>query len=297
MPSTLRVVCAAPPPKPTQHAGRAGAHQVQGRGVRGAAADDHRDVQLVDELLEVQRLGGAGDVLGGDRRTADDEDVHARVDDGLGELGGALRGERGGGDHTRVAHLLDALPDQLLPDRRGVDLLEAAGRRRPRPARRSRRAAAAGPRTGSTGLRGSARRGRPARRCGSRSAGETTESMGAARNGQLEAVGVDLPGDRDLLRVAGTTARDDGDVVERVRPAAALAAPDLDLSHVCGLSLFGLRRPVSPTRTTERGPGTAGTAPRTSRCTARALSLPAVVRRLDRHLDVVRVALLETRRR
>ena len=47
-----------------QHAGRAGAHQVQ-RGLVGrAAADDDRHVELVDELLEVERLGPAGDVLG-----------------------------------------------------------------------------------------------------------------------------------------------------------------------------------------------------------------------------------------
>ena len=130
----------------------------------------------------------AGDVLRRDRRTADDEDVHARVDDGLGELGRALRGERGGGDHARVAHLLDALPDQLLLDGGRVDLLEAAGRGLARPARRSRRAAAAGPRTASTGLRGSARRGRPARRCGSRWPGRRPSPWGrpgrAARSGR-----------------------------------------------------------------------------------------------------------------
>ena len=65
---------------------RAGAHQVQRRLVGRAAADDHRHVELVDELLEVQRLGLAGDVLGGHRRAADDEHVDAGVDDRLGEL-------------------------------------------------------------------------------------------------------------------------------------------------------------------------------------------------------------------
>ncbi|GAA3088344.1 hypothetical protein GCM10020254_36280 [Streptomyces goshikiensis] len=211
--------------------GRAGAHQVQGRGVGGAAADDDRDVELVDELLQVQRLGGAGDVLRRHRGAADDEDVHARVDDGLGELGGALRGERGGGDDARVAHLLDALPDQVGLDRRGVDLLEAAGGRLlvqlrdlveqrlrvlvPGPqAFEVQHAEAAELADADGGLRGDDR------------------VHGGCEEGQLEAVGVDLPGDRDLLRVPRTPARDDGDVVERVRPAAALAAPDLDLSHV-----------------------------------------------------------------
>src|SRR5262249_56341633 len=46
-----------------QHPGRTGAHQVQRGGVGRAPADDHRHVQLVDELLEVQRLGPAGDML------------------------------------------------------------------------------------------------------------------------------------------------------------------------------------------------------------------------------------------
>ncbi len=210
--------------------GRAGAHQVQGGGVRGAAADDHRDVQLVDELLQVERLGGAGDVLGGDRRTADDEDVHARVDDGLGKLRGALRGERRGGDDAGVAHLLDALPDQLLLDGGGVDLLEPRGGRLdghlgdlveerlrvgvpgPQPFEVE-DAEAAQLTDADGGLRGDHR------------------VHGSGQERQLETVGVDLPGDRDLLRVTGAPARHDSDVVERVCPAAALAAPDLDLSH------------------------------------------------------------------
>jgi len=46
-----------------EHAGRAGAHQVQRGGVGGTATDDHRNIQLIDELLQIQRLGRAGDVL------------------------------------------------------------------------------------------------------------------------------------------------------------------------------------------------------------------------------------------
>ena len=74
-----------------EHARRAGAHEVQRRRVGRAAADDHRHVELVDELLEVERLGPAGDVLGGDGRAADDEQVDPGVHDGLPELLGALR--------------------------------------------------------------------------------------------------------------------------------------------------------------------------------------------------------------
>ena len=42
-----------------EHARRAGAHEVQGGRVGRRAADDDGNVELVDELLEVQRLGSA----------------------------------------------------------------------------------------------------------------------------------------------------------------------------------------------------------------------------------------------
>src|SRR5690606_38409172 len=61
----------------------AGAHQVLRRLVRRAPTDDDGDVELVDELLEVQRLRTTRHVLGRDRGAADDEDVGARVDDRL----------------------------------------------------------------------------------------------------------------------------------------------------------------------------------------------------------------------
>src|SRR5699024_4940376 len=99
-----------------------GAHQVQGGGVGGAAAHDHRDVELVDETLEVQRFPAAGDVLGGDGGAADEEQVHSGVDDGLPVLLGALRGQRAGGRDPGVAQLLDPLADQLGAHRRGVQL-------------------------------------------------------------------------------------------------------------------------------------------------------------------------------
>ena len=67
---------------------------------------------------------------------------------------------------------------------------------------------------------------------------------------QLEAEGVDLPGDVDVLGVAGAPAGDDGDVVEPVGPAARLAHPDLDLSHVQpspSASPVGIDRTEGPT--------------------------------------------------
>ncbi len=45
MPSTPRVVHAAPGTDADEHAGGAGAHQVQARVVGGAAADDDRHVE------------------------------------------------------------------------------------------------------------------------------------------------------------------------------------------------------------------------------------------------------------
>src|SRR5690606_28292600 len=100
--------------EPDQHARRAGAHQVQRGRVGGAAADDDGDVEVVDELLEVERFGASGDVLGGHGGAADDEQVDAGVDDGLVELGGALRRQPGRDGDARVADLLDPAADQLL---------------------------------------------------------------------------------------------------------------------------------------------------------------------------------------
>src|SRR5690606_36774521 len=56
-----------------QDPGGSGAHEVQGGGIGARSPDDHRDVELVDEPLEVERLVVAGDVLGGHRGAADVE--------------------------------------------------------------------------------------------------------------------------------------------------------------------------------------------------------------------------------
>ena len=100
-----------------EHAGRTGAHQVQGRRVGGGAADDHRHVELVDEALEVERLRAARDVLGRHGGATDDEQVDPGVDDGLPQLLGALRGEGTGDGDAGVADLAQPLGDQL-----GLDL-------------------------------------------------------------------------------------------------------------------------------------------------------------------------------
>ena len=81
-----------------EHADRTGAHEVQRGGVRGAATDDDRDLELADELLQVERLAGRvlRHVLGGDDRALHDEDVELGLEDVLRVLLDPLRRERRG---------------------------------------------------------------------------------------------------------------------------------------------------------------------------------------------------------
>jgi len=100
-----------------------GTHQVQRRREGRTATDDDRHVEVADELLQVQRLAAAADVLGGDDGALDDEDVDAGVEDVLVQRLRPLRGEAGGGGDAGVFDLLDALTDQLRLDGLGVELL------------------------------------------------------------------------------------------------------------------------------------------------------------------------------
>ena len=147
-----------------QDADGTGPHQVQARLVGGAPAHDHRDVELADEALEVERLRGLGHVLGGDHRALDHQQVELGGQDGRGQRLGALGRHRGGRGDAGLLHLADARRHQLGDDRllvhllhagRGLVVVELADlveeRRR-------------GPRSGSRGPRGSARPGRPASR-------------------------------------------------------------------------------------------------------------------------------------
>src|SRR5690606_25788543 len=61
-------------------------------------------------------------------------------------------------------------------------------------------------------------------------------------------VGVDLPGQRYLLGVAGATGRHHRDVLEGVRAATTFATTDLDLTHRS-------RLPMSPRRSAGAAPG------------------------------------------
>ena len=102
-----------------EHADRAGAHEVQRGGVRRAAADDHRQVELADELLQVERLARrvVRHVLGRHDGALHDEHVELGVEDVLRELLDPLRRERRARGDTAVLDLADAHADQLGLDR------------------------------------------------------------------------------------------------------------------------------------------------------------------------------------
>ena len=163
--------------------GRAGAHEVQGRRVGRGAADDDGHVELVDEALEVERLGATGDVLGRDRRAADDEEVDAGVDDGLPVLLGALRRQGAGDGDPGLTQLAQPLGDELGLDRLGVDLLHPRRRGLGLDLGDLTQLRASGPRSGSTGPRGRARGRAPSLPSTMALSGETTESIGAAMTG------------------------------------------------------------------------------------------------------------------
>lgn len=219
---------------------------MQGGGVCRGAPDDDRDVELVDEPLEVERLGPARDVLGRDGRAADDEEVDAGLDDGAPVLLGALRGQRSGDGDPGPAQLLDPVGDELGLDLLGVDLLhpgrDVLGVERGDLGEQRLRVLVPGPQALEV------EDGQPA---------ESTESGGAVRGGDrvhrrpddrdVEVVGVDLPAHRDVLGVTGPAARDDGDIVEGVGASAPLAPADLDLGHGVTLPSAELSQGARPT--------------------------------------------------
>src|SRR5215469_1779302 len=246
--------------------------------VRRAATDDHGDVELVDELLEVQWFGRPRYVLSGHGRAPDHENVDAGIDDRLVVPDGALgRQPRRRGD-TRCPDLFDSPADQVLLDRLGVDLLEPSSRglvvklgdlgqqwlrileTRPQPFE--------------------VERGQPAKLSDSDRRGRRYDAVHGRHNyWYLEPVGVDLPRDRHLFGMSGPARRNNPDLVERVRPPPALAAPDLNDAH-------DVLPPLRARMSLAARIGVPGLA-----------SPAAIVGRLGDHLNVVRVALDESRAR
>ncbi len=210
-----------------KHAGSAGAHQMQGRGVVGRAADDDRHVKIVDELLQVQRLMVLGDMLGGHDGAADHEQVDAGLEHGGIVVLGALRGQRAGDGDARVADLVETLDDELRLDRLGVDLLDARGRLVRRQLRdlveQRLRIVIAGPQALEVEH---AERAHPAQGDGGGRAGHRIHR--GADDRHVEFIGVDLPRGGHILRIASTTGGNDGDVVQRVSQTALLAQTDFN---------------------------------------------------------------------
>jgi hypothetical protein len=216
-----------------EDAGGAGAHEVQGGLVGGAAADDDGHVEAADEGLEVERFDGGRDVLGGDDGALDDEHVQLALED-VGQEGlGALRGDRGTRHDAGVVDLADPLGDQLGADGLLVELLHPLGGLLDRLGGDLGEHAVgvleAGPEALEVEYADAAEAAD-----GDGRGGADDAVHGGGHEGQVETVGIDLPGDVDVLGVACAAARHDGDVVEAVRPTTALAQPDLDLRHACG---------------------------------------------------------------
>ncbi len=216
------------PAEADEHARGARAHEVQGCRVGRSTADDDRHVEVVDELLEVEGLVDARDVLGRNRRATDDEQVHTRGDHGFVQLLGALRSQSTGHRDSGVTDLLQSLTDELGLDRLGVELLHPAGCRRlveRRDLSQQRLGVVVpGPEpleiedTESAELTEHDRRLRAHNRI-----------HRGAEHRDVELERVDRPGSRDILGIAGAARGNDGDVVERVRAASPLGAADLDL--------------------------------------------------------------------
>ena len=131
-----------------EHAGGAGAHQVQAGVIGRAAADDDGHFEGGDELLEVQRLGDGRDVFAGDDGALDHEHVETGLERELVIAQHALRCQRRGDDDLLLLDLLDPLRDQLGLDRLLVDRAASRASRAPWAARRSARAARRRPRSG-----------------------------------------------------------------------------------------------------------------------------------------------------
>ena len=221
----VRGYCAAA--EADEHAGRAGTHQVQGRGVVGGAAYDDGHIQIVDELLQVQWLVILGDVLGGNDRAADDEQVDARFEHGRIIVLRALRGQGARNGDAGVANLMQTLDNELRLDRLGVDLLNTLGRAFGRQfgdlVKQRLRIVVAGPQAFEVEH---AKRAHLAHGDGGGRAGHRIHR--SADNRHVEFISVNLPRGGHILRIASTAGGNNGNVVQRVCQTALLAQTDFN---------------------------------------------------------------------
>jgi hypothetical protein len=202
---------------------------VQRRLVVRRPAHDHRDVEVGDELLEVERVALGGHVLGGDDRALDDQQVRARGEHDRGQLQRVLRRHPHGGGHPGVPHLLDPGGDQVGLHRLAVDVLQQGHRRGtvggllPQPAVDPGGVVVAGPQP--LGVEDA----EPAGLADGDRGRRADDGVRRARHQRdVEAEGVDLPGGGDVVDVPGAPGRDDRHLVEVVAPAGEAVEADLD---------------------------------------------------------------------
>jgi hypothetical protein len=211
---------------PDQDADGPRPHQVEGRLVRGAPSDDDGKVVGGDELLEVQGLRLGRDVLGGDDRALDDQDVEVRLHHDVGVALDSRRRQAGRSRDAGLLDLGDALVDQLFFDRLLVELLH--------------------PGRGRLGRQGGDLlehrvgilvAGLEALEVQDREPAEPADGDGRRRRDdgihgrsqqrQLEPVALELPADVDVVGVPGPPGGHDRQVVEAVRAPGRLAGTNL----------------------------------------------------------------------
>ena len=126
-PVTSRVVHAAPGPHANENTVNTRLHQLQRHVVADAVPDDHRNVHQLKQLRELQPALAPRYVPGRGHRGLHNYDVSPRLGGQRGKPFGPRRRKRNGALGATALDLLDALTDQLFPDRSGVHLLEHGG--------------------------------------------------------------------------------------------------------------------------------------------------------------------------
>jgi hypothetical protein len=214
--------------------------------VVGRPTDDHRDVEVGDELLEVQGVALRRHVLGGDDGALDDQQVDTGLQCGGSQPLGVLGRDTHRRRHPAVGHLADPLGDQLRLHRLAVDVLQQGERRSPvargvtELAEDRLRVLVTGPQA--LGIEDAEPAG-PADGDGGRRADHGVRRAGDQRDAEAE--GVDLPGGRDVVDVPGAPGRDDRDLVQVIAPPGEPVQPDLHglaCAHVSDPGSSVLRR-------------------------------------------------------
>ena len=166
-------------------------------------------------------------MLGGHHRAADDEQVDAGFDHRGVELLGALRGKRARHGDARIADLMQPAGDELGLHRLTVDLLDPLGRdvigQLGNLVEQRLRIVIPCPQTLQIQHAKSAQ---PAHRYRRGGAGDRIHRGSDDR--YVELIGIHLPRRRHVLRIAGATRGNDGDIIQRVGHAGLLAQTDFN---------------------------------------------------------------------